>query len=44
MYAFVKAGSKSALLILRFDKTEEALEVLTKNKIPIIPGEALYRM
>jgi hypothetical protein len=44
MYAFVQAESKSALLILRFDKTDKALEVLTENKIPVIPGETLYRM
>jgi len=44
MYAFVQAANKSALLILRFDKTDKALEVLTEHKIPIIPGETLYRM
>jgi len=44
MYAFVQATNKSALLILRFDKTDKALEVLTEHKIPIIPGETLYRM
>ena len=44
MYAFVQATNKSALLILRFDKTDKALEVLTEHKIPIISGEALYRM
>jgi hypothetical protein len=44
MYAFVQAGSKNALLILRFDKTDQALEVLTENKIPVIPGETLYRL
>ena len=44
MYAFVQAESRSALLILRFDKTDKALEVLTENKIPVIPGEKLYCM
>ena len=44
MYAFVQAGGKGATLILRFDKTDEALEVLTKHNIPIISGETLYRM
>jgi len=44
MYAFVQAGSKSATLILRFDKTDQALDVLAENKIPVIPGERLYRM
>ena len=44
MYAFVQAGSDSATLILRFDKTDQALEALAKHKIPVIPGERLYRM
>ena len=44
MYAFVQAGSESATLILRFDKTDQALDVLAEKKIPIIPGEKLYRM
>ena len=44
MYAFVQTGGKNATLILRFDKTDEAIEVLTKRKIPIIPGETLYNM
>ena len=44
MYAFVQAESRSALLILRFDKTDKALEVLMENKIPVIPGETLYGM
>ncbi|MCL1985301.1 MAG: ACT domain-containing protein [Betaproteobacteria bacterium] len=44
MYAFVQAGSKNATLVLRFDKTDEAVDVLTKHKIPIIPGETLYNM
>ena len=44
MYAFVQAGSDSATLILRFDKTDQALELLAKRNIPIIPGEKLYRM
>jgi len=44
MYAFVQAGGKSATLILRFDKTDEALAVLTGHNVPIIPGETLYRM
>ena len=44
MYAFVQTGGKNATLILRFDKTDKAIELLTQNNIPIIPGEKLYRM
>ena len=44
MYAFVQAGGEHAALILRFDKTDKAVEVLTEHGVPIIPGEKLYRM
>ena len=44
MYAFVQAGGRGATLILRFDKTDEALELLATRNIPIISGETLYRM
>ena len=44
MYAFVQSGGNSACLILRFDKTDKALEVLAENNIPIISGETLYGM
>jgi len=44
MYAFVQADGKHAALILRFDKTDKAVEALTEHGIPIIPGETLYRM
>ena len=44
MYAFVQAGGRGATLILRFDKTDEALELLATRNIPTIPGETLYRM
>jgi hypothetical protein len=44
MYAFVQAGGRNATLILRFDKTDRALEVLAKHNVPTIPGDTLYRM
>jgi len=44
MYAFVQAGSPNATLILRFDKTDLALDVLAESGIPVIPGEKLYQM
>ena len=44
MYAFVQTGSKHATLILRFDKTDEAISVLLEHKVSIIPGETLYTM
>ncbi len=44
MYAFVQAGGGNATLILRFDKTDQAIALLAENKITVIPGEKLYTM
>ena len=42
MYAFVMPGSTNATLIFRFDKTDQAVEILSENNIPIIPGTRLH--
>ncbi|KAF1077752.1 ACT domain-containing protein [Halodesulfovibrio sp. MK-HDV] len=42
MYAFVMPGSTNATLIFRFDKTDQAVEILSENNIPIIPGTKLH--
>ena len=42
MYAFVRQSGSSAVLILRFDRTDQGIEVLQKNDITIIPGDKLY--
>lgn len=42
MYAFVQKDTPNATLIFRFDKIDEAIDVLTANNIRIIPGEQLY--
>ncbi|MEZ6852193.1 ACT domain-containing protein [Halodesulfovibrio aestuarii] len=42
MYAFVMPGSTNATLIFRFDKTDQAVDVLSENNIPIIPGTKLH--
>lgn len=44
MYAFVKAPAKSAIMIFRFENTEQALETLSKNNVRILPGAELYRL
>lgn len=36
MYAFVQKGGTSATMILRFDRTDEAIEILKQNNIPIL--------
>ena len=41
MYAFVQQGGANATLIFRFDRTEQALEILQKNHIPIIPASRI---
>lgn len=44
MYAFVQQSGDSAVLIFRFDRTEQGIEILQKNNITIIPGSELYGM
>lgn len=42
MYAFVQQSGENAILIFRFDRTDQAIEILQENNIPIIPGEQIY--
>ncbi|XXJ19486.1 ACT domain-containing protein [Desulfovibrio caledoniensis] len=44
MYAFVQQSGDSAVLIFRFDRTDQGIELLSKNNINIIPGDKLYAM
>jgi hypothetical protein len=44
MYAFVQQTGKDAVMIFRFDRTDQAIEILQKNKIRIIPGDELYNL
>ncbi|MGE4299372.1 MAG: ACT domain-containing protein [Desulfovibrionaceae bacterium] len=44
MYAFVQQSGEQAILIFRFDRTDQAIEVLQKNNIRIIPGENIYNL
>lgn len=44
MYAFVQQSGKNAVLIFRFDRTDQAIEILQKNTITIIPGSDLYNL
>ncbi|NJB66619.1 hypothetical protein GGQ74_000259 [Desulfobaculum xiamenense] len=44
MYAFVQQSGKNAVMIFRFDRTDQAIEILQKNNIKIIPGDQLYKM
>ena len=44
MYAFVHQCEQSAVIIVRFDRTDQAIELLQKNNIRIIPGDRLYNI
>ncbi|MCA1945977.1 MAG: ACT domain-containing protein [Desulfovibrio sp.] len=44
MYAFVQQSGKNAILIFRFDRTDQAIEALQKHGIPIVPGEKIYNI
>ncbi len=44
MYAFVQQSGQSAILIFRFDRTDQAIEILSANGLKIIPGDELYKM
>jgi hypothetical protein len=44
MYAFVERCGENAVIIFRFDNTEEAIQVLTRGKVNILEGERVYNM
>jgi len=44
MYAFVHQREESAVIIFRFDRTDQAIELLQQHHIPIIPGDTLYNI
>lgn len=44
MYAFVAQSGNNAVMIFRFDKIDEAIDLLSKNNVEIIDGNTLYTM
>lgn len=44
MYAFVQQSGKEAVIIFRFDRTDQALEILSGAGIRVVGGDALYAM
>jgi hypothetical protein len=42
MYAFVRQSGQNAVMIFRFDNTDEALRVLGEAGISVLDGEKLY--
>lgn len=44
MYAFVQQSSKTAIIVFRFDKTDQAIELFGQKGIKVIPGDVLYNL
>ncbi|MBN1140322.1 MAG: ACT domain-containing protein [Deltaproteobacteria bacterium] len=42
MYAFVEHYGDSAIVIFRFDNSDEAIRVLTENGIPVLSSDKIY--
>jgi hypothetical protein len=43
MYAFVEKSGERAIMIFRFDRTDEAIDLLLKNGMTLLSGEDFYR-
>jgi len=43
-YAFVDRSGENALIIFRFDRIDEAIEILLENGITVLPGERVYQI
>ncbi|MFW5837621.1 MAG: ACT domain-containing protein [Desulfovibrionaceae bacterium] len=44
MYAFVQQSGANAIIIFRFDRTDQAIELLQEKGIKTIPGSTLYNL
>lgn len=44
LYAFFKKPSDKAIFIFRFENTQDAINILQKNNINILPGEKVYSL
>ncbi|QTA80444.1 Amino acid-binding ACT domain-containing protein [Desulfonema limicola] len=44
MYAFVQQSGDNAVMIFRFDNTDEAIKLLEKNGFTIINGSKIYTL
>jgi hypothetical protein len=44
MYAFVQQSGANAIIIFRFDRTDQAIELLQEKDVNIIPGSTLYNL
>jgi len=44
LYGFTERGAQKAILIFRFENTNQAVEALERNRIQILSGEELGRL
>ena len=44
MYAFVRQSGQNAVMIFRFDNTDEALRVLGEAGVSVLDGQTLYQI
>ncbi|GBC60510.1 amino acid-binding protein [Desulfonema ishimotonii] len=44
MYAFVQQSGSNAVMIFRFDNTDDALKLLGENGVTVIEGSRLYTL
>jgi len=44
LYAFVQQSGSNAIIIFRFDETDRAIEVLSKNGVKILEGKKVYAL
>lgn len=44
MYAFVRQSGNNAVMIFRFDNTDEALKAMQTHGVTVISGEQLYSL
>jgi hypothetical protein len=43
-YAFVERSGENAIIIFRFDETDEAIKILLEKGFTLLSGEKLYRL
>ena len=44
MYALGEKAGQHVVMIFRFDRTDEAIDILTKNGITLLPAEKVYQL
>jgi hypothetical protein len=44
MYAFIRQSGDKAIMVFRFDQSDEAINVLTNKGITVINGKDLYKL